>query len=91
MEDIKKLGAQRASYDRNATIILHQFYTSPADWAVEIGFNKEAADTWSTCNKYIQDGSIDQSKDPAMEYPQQVIGMAEWTFSNDGERLGFIF
>ena len=52
MEDTKKLNAQRVSYDRNATVTPHQFYTSPADWAVEIGFNKEAADTWSTCNKY---------------------------------------
>ena len=47
IEDTKKLNAQRVSYDRNATVTPNQF-DMPADWAVEIGFNKEATDTWST-------------------------------------------
>ena len=44
-----------------------------------------------TCNKYIQDASINQSKDPVTEYPQLAIGMMEWTTSNDAERSELIF
>ena len=50
MEDTKKFNAQRVSCDRNTTVTPHQFYTSPADWAVEIEFIKKATATWSTCN-----------------------------------------
>ena len=90
MEDTKKLNAQRVSYNRYATVTPHQFYTSHADWAVEIGLNKEAADTWSNCNKYTQDASINQSKNTAMDHPQLAIGMTEWTTSNNGEKSELI-
>ena len=66
MEDTEKLNTQRVSYDRNATVTSHQFYTSPVDWAVEIWFTKETTDTWMTNNKYSQDASINHSKDLAL-------------------------
>ena len=59
--------------------------------AVEIGFNKNAADTSCTRNEYTKNVRTNRRKDPAIDEPQLAIGIMELTTSNNVEMSEFIY
>ena len=82
--------SRRVCYDRSATVISHSFYSHSEAWATNIEFRKETADIWIINNKHTQDASINQNKDPLLEFRGKAIGMREWKCANHEERSQFI-